>query len=59
MAYILRTKAESILKTELRMIGWLLSVTAVSDTETLQYAFERKDYLKQRLARLQGVSVNG
>lgn len=54
MAYILRTKAEFILKTELRMIVWLLSVTSVSDAETLRYAFERQDYLKQRLARLQG-----
>lgn len=57
--FILRTEAEFILKTELRMIGWLLSVTSVSDTETLRYAFERQDYLKQRLARLQGVPVNG
>lgn len=51
--------AEFILKTELRMIEWLLSVTAVSDTDTLRYAFEQQDYLKQRLARLQGVPVNG
>lgn len=48
-----------ILKSELKLVNWFLNRTIVADTETLRYAFDKQDQIKRRLAKRQGVAVNG
>lgn len=51
--------AKIILKTELWLIELQIKHTAVCDAKTLRDAFSTQDGLKQRLAKLEGVPVNG